>query len=224
VFHIFHRVPKGFLSLATFFTSQIRIGWRHHNAGMNTVTFHTPNTSRNQVLMFPLGEMMYVSAREQGVLLINSQRVAIDLLEKRSNIYSDRPRYISAGEFSTKNLMLTLTPYGDLYAINTPFYSFVLILQRWRRFRRVAVEGFSKAAVQHLHPIQGREAIILALALMKSPSTLEKHLQRHAWSIMLSVNHHFPPVDSEDDPVVANHVERLLHEMQPGTRLVEFSI
>ena len=62
---------------------------------------------------------MYVSALGQGVLIINSQRVAVDLLEKRSNIYSDRPRYISAGEFFTKNLVFTLMPYGDLYAIDT---------------------------------------------------------------------------------------------------------
>ncbi|KAH9057389.1 cytochrome P450 [Lactarius vividus] len=155
------------------------------------------------------GEMMYVNALGQGVLVINSQRVAIDLLEKRSNIYSDRLRYISAGNFLTKNLALSMAPYGDL----------------WRRHRRVAVEGFSKSAVQHFHPIQGREAIMLALALMKNPSTLEMHLQRHAWSIMLSVNYHFPPVDSEDDPVVvgvAKHVERVMHEVRPGTRLVEF--
>ena len=106
-----------------------------------------------------------------------------------------------------------------------PVSIFVLIFHRWRRFRRVAVEGFSKSAVEDFHPIQGREAIMLALALMKSPSALEKHLQRHAWSIMLSINYHFPPVDSEDDPIVvgvAKHVDRLLREMQPGARLVEF--
>jgi hypothetical protein len=73
------------------------------------------------LLMFLLGEMMYVSAVGQGVLVINSQRVAIDLLEKRSNIYSDRLHYISAGDFSSKNLMLSLMPYGDLYAIDSPF-------------------------------------------------------------------------------------------------------
>jgi hypothetical protein len=42
---------------------------------------------------------------------------------------------------------------------------------------------------------------------------------------MFSANYHFPPVDSEDDPVVVgatNHVDRMLHEMQPGARLVEF--
>jgi len=85
---------------------------------MNTVTFHTLNASRN-LLMSLSGEMMYISALGQGVLVINSQRVAIDLLEKRSNIYSDRLRYISAGDFLTKNLMLPVTPYGDLYAINS---------------------------------------------------------------------------------------------------------
>ena len=62
--------------------------------------------------------MMYVSALGQGVLVINSQRVAVDLLEKRSNIYSDRQRYISGGDFATRNLALSLTPYGDLYALN----------------------------------------------------------------------------------------------------------
>ena len=59
---------------------------------------------------------MYVSALGQGVLVLNSQRVAVDLLEKRSNIYSDRPNFISAGEISTRHLNFPMTPYGDLYA------------------------------------------------------------------------------------------------------------
>ncbi|KAH8981861.1 cytochrome P450 [Lactarius akahatsu] len=178
---------------------------------MNTVTFRTFNDSRNLLIVFLSGEMMYVSALGQGILIINSARVAIDLLEKRSSIYSNRPHYISASDFSTKNLLLSLASYGDLC----------------RRFRRVAVEGFSKSAIQRFHPIQGREALMLALALMKnSSSTLGKHLQRHAGSVMLSVNYHFPPTDSEDDPVVvriAKQAERLLHEIQPGARLVEFA-
>ncbi|KAF8258894.1 cytochrome P450, partial [Lactarius quietus] len=167
-----------------------------------------PIPPRN-MLMFLSGEMMYVSALGQGVLVINSQRVAVDLLEKRSNIYSDRCHLISAGDFATRNLPLSMTPYGDL----------------WRRFRRVAVEGFSKSIVHRFYPIQGREALMLALALIKSPSEPEKPLQRHTSSVMLSVNYHFPPVESENDPAVVattKHVERMIHEMQPGTRLVEF--
>ena len=66
---------------------------------------------------------------------------------------------------------------------------------------------------------------MLALALIKNPPDTEKHLQRHGSSIMLSVNYHLPPVDSEDDPIIVGvmkHVERIMHETRPGTRLVEF--
>ncbi|KAF8258902.1 cytochrome P450 [Lactarius quietus] len=155
------------------------------------------------------GEMMYVSALGRGVLVINSQRVAVDLLEKRSSIYSDRANFISAGEFLTRNLDLTMTPYGDL----------------WRRFRRVTVEGFSKSVVHGFYPIQAREALMLALAVIKCPPDVEKHFQRHTSSIMLSINYYLPPVRSGDDPVVVGvvkHVERIMHEVQPGARLVEF--
>src|SRR6266404_1640051 len=70
-------------------------------------------------LMHALGEMMYISALGQGILVLNSQRVAVDLLEKRSNIYSDRPHYISGGDFLTQNLSFALAPYGDQYAGST---------------------------------------------------------------------------------------------------------
>ncbi|KAH9047995.1 cytochrome P450 [Lactarius deliciosus] len=114
---------------------------------------------------------------------------------------------IAAG-FLTQNLTFLLTGYGDL----------------WRRFRRPTVDGFSKTAVQHFHPIQSREAIMLALALMKNPPSL-KQFQRHAWSSLLSINYDHPPVESEDDPVVASiagHILRIMHEVHPGMRLVEF--
>ncbi|KAI9458202.1 cytochrome P450 [Lactarius psammicola] len=138
------------------------------------------------------GEMMYVSSLGKGFLIMNSHRVAVDLLEKRSNIYSGRPRYISAGDYLTGNLTLVLSPYCD----------------RMRRFRRAAAEGFSKSAVQRFHPIK-----------------IEKYFQRHGASIMLSVNYHFLPVESDDDPRVvgiASRLRRMMHEMQPGTRLVEY--
>ncbi|KAI9450879.1 cytochrome P450 [Lactarius psammicola] len=154
------------------------------------------------------GETMYLSILGQDVLVINSQRVAVDLLEKRSNIYSDRPHFISAGQFLTQNLTFIFTGYGDL----------------WRRFRRPTVEAFSKTAVQHFHPIQNREAIMLALALLKNPPSL-KQFQRHSWSSLLSINYDYPPVESEDDPVVAgvaDHMMRIMHEVHPGMRLVEF--
>lgn len=74
----------------------------------------TPHSNCINLLIFLSGEMMYVGALGRGVLVINSQRIAVDLLEKRSNIYSDRPNFISAGDFSTRHLDLPMAPYGDL--------------------------------------------------------------------------------------------------------------
>ncbi len=42
---------------------------------------------------------------------------------------------------------------------------------------------------------------------------------------MLSIIYHLPPTESEEDPVVVginDHVERILTEVQPGSRLVEY--
>ena len=65
---------------------------------------------------------------------------------------------------------------------------------------------------------------MLTLSLMKH-AIHEKYFHRHAASIMFTVNYHFPPVESEEDPRVlgiADHLQRLRKEMQPGARLVEY--
>ena len=58
---------------------------------------------------------MYISALGKGILVVNSQRIAVDLLEKRSNTYSDRPRYISMGD--SLDLAFAFMGYGDLCAL-----------------------------------------------------------------------------------------------------------
>ena len=86
------------------------------------------------------------------------------------------------------------------------------------------MDGFSKTAVQQFHPIQNREAVMLALALMKGPPSPKK-FQRHMWSSLLTIIYNHPPAESEDDPAVAgvtNHILRIMHEVHPGMRLVEF--
>ncbi|KAH9163975.1 cytochrome P450, partial [Lactarius sanguifluus] len=106
------------------------------------------------------GDLMYLTVFGQGILVVNSQCVAVDLLEKRSNIYSDRPQSISLNEFLTESLLFVFTGYGDL----------------WRWLRHPAVEGFSKSIVPDFYPIQSREVIMLALSLIKCPP-MKRHFQ-----------------------------------------------
>lgn len=44
------------------------------------------------------GDVMYVRALDQNIIVLNSKEAAIELLERRSAIYSHRPRLIMANE------------------------------------------------------------------------------------------------------------------------------
>ena len=61
-----------------------------------------------------LGEIIYLNAAGQPIVILNSQRVAVDLLDRRSGIYSDRPRNIVACDIMTKGLLFGFARYGDV--------------------------------------------------------------------------------------------------------------
>jgi len=46
------------------------------------------------------GPLVYVTVGGQGILVLNTHKVAGDLLDRRGNIYSDRPRMISKFGYS----------------------------------------------------------------------------------------------------------------------------
>ena len=41
------------------------------------------------------GDLVYVDAIGQPILIVNSAKVALDLMDKRSTVYSDRPHLAS---------------------------------------------------------------------------------------------------------------------------------
>jgi len=46
-------------------------------------------------LHWPTGPLVYLSVAGQKMLVLNSHKVAADLLDRRGTIYSDRPNFIS---------------------------------------------------------------------------------------------------------------------------------
>ena len=57
---------------------------------------------------------MYLNALGQPMIVINNLKAASELLDRRANIYSDRPRLIVAHEIICGGLFTALMPYGDL--------------------------------------------------------------------------------------------------------------
>jgi hypothetical protein len=60
------------------------------------------------------GELIYLNAGGQPIVVLNSQRVATDLLDRRSRIYSDRPRLIVASDIMCAGLAFALSRYGEM--------------------------------------------------------------------------------------------------------------
>jgi len=90
--------------------------------------------------------------------------------------------------------------------------------------RKATHEGFNKSVTKRYHPVQYREAILLASALFSQPSRWDAHFRRSAASSVMSMVYGTPPVTSEDDPSVKNvndHVARLTRANLPGAHLVE---
>jgi hypothetical protein len=58
--------------------------------------------------------MVFLSALGRPILVFNSLKPASDLLDRRANIYSDRPRLVVANEILCGGLFTALISYGDL--------------------------------------------------------------------------------------------------------------
>lgn len=54
-----------------------------------------------------VGPISSITVLGQTIVVINDARIAFDLLDKRSNIYSSRPRMIFAGEMYSTTGSLT---------------------------------------------------------------------------------------------------------------------
>ena len=60
------------------------------------------------------GDIIYFHAAGQPIVVLNSHKVAGDLLDRRSMTYSDRPRNIVACDIMTGGLLFALARYGDV--------------------------------------------------------------------------------------------------------------
>ncbi|KAF8487323.1 cytochrome P450 [Russula ochroleuca] len=154
------------------------------------------------------GDLIYLNAAGQPVVIINSQKVAVALLDRRAEIYSDRPRNIAACDIMTGGLHLVLAGYGET----------------WRRLRKAANEGLSKSSVKGFHETQMTEAVLQASDLLVSPSRWDQHFRRAATSMTLSVVYGHPTLESEDHIIEAidDFADRLLKAVTPGAYMVQF--
>ncbi|KAI9439111.1 cytochrome P450 [Lactarius indigo] len=159
------------------------------------------------------GDVFYLNAAGQPIVVLNTQKAAADLLDRRAANYSDRPRSIVAGEILCGGLAIGFQNYGPL----------------WRRMRKAIHEGLSKSAAESFKAAQLNEAILFTSGLLASarPATCQwdNHIRRTTASMIMSVAFDAPPIVSELDPgvkAINDFSARMTRAALPGAHLVEF--
>ncbi|KAH7930184.1 cytochrome P450 [Leucogyrophana mollusca] len=137
------------------------------------------------------GDLVYSNVLGQDFIVINSEKVARELLEQRSAIYSDRP-YISTNKLFGMDFNTGLLGYGD----------------KWRLHRKMFNMALRSEVTDTYHPLQLQKARQLVENLLNSPSEYETHVKTLSASIIMAITYGYK-VAQRDDPLVAR-LERFI--------------
>ncbi|KAJ8483391.1 hypothetical protein ONZ45_g14616 [Pleurotus djamor] len=155
------------------------------------------------------GPIVSLSVLGKPIIVLNSHKAASDLLDRRSSIYSNRPKNIVVGELLTKGYLMAITRYGDL----------------WKRMRRAAHEAVGPHIYEEYFPQLELEASVLVSTFFDSPDDFFNHIRRATTSLMISLIYGLPPILNSSDPMIVwieDVAQRLAIAARPGAHYVEF--
>src|SRR5260221_12754612 len=111
-----------------------------------------------------LGDICSVTGLCSPLIILNSAKMSIDILDKKSAIYSDRPVLQMAGELVGWKNTLVLLPYGD----------------RFRRYRRLfhSLIG-TQSMIKRFYPSEESEARKFLRRILAKPDDLAAHVRKY---------------------------------------------
>ncbi|OAX43704.1 cytochrome P450 [Rhizopogon vinicolor AM-OR11-026] len=130
------------------------------------------------------GDLVYSRVLGQHFIIISSMKVARDLLDKRSAIYSNRPVLRAYEEFGISSTTATLS-YGETL----------------RRHRKLYHDVLNAEASAGYHDLFLRKAHQLVANLLSAPEGVEDHLEMYAGSVVIAASYGYE-ASSEGDPLI----------------------
>lgn len=117
------------------------------------------------------GPIFTVWIGRKPTVVISDPVIAQELLEKRSNKYSSRPRMVAMGEILWDNASILVQPYG----------------KEWSIRRKLLHQALTPKSLRLYKPVQTAEASRLCHQLLETPANWEKLLERFTSSIVFCV-------------------------------------
>ncbi|KAF9472451.1 cytochrome P450 [Pholiota conissans] len=139
-------------------------------------------------------------------IILNTQEDCANLLEKRSNIYSDRP----------SSAMLDLMGWTTFNA------GFMHYNSRWRSHRRIFQQYFRPNASLNYRPIQTRKVNDLLYSLLTTPEDFMEHCRTLPAAVIMAItyDHDVSPKDDHFVNLADAANQRLSASVFPGASLL----
>ncbi|OAX31421.1 hypothetical protein K503DRAFT_777594 [Rhizopogon vinicolor AM-OR11-026] len=131
------------------------------------------------------GDISHIEVLGEHIIVLNSTKTAMEMLDKKSSMYSDCPVFPMAELVGLKDV-LTMLHYGDSLRSNRKnFHRFI----------------GSRAAMKVFHPIEEIETHRFLKRILAEPGGLIEHVRRTAGAGILRISHGCE-VQEKNDPFV----------------------
>jgi hypothetical protein len=97
------------------------------------------------------------------MVILNSAKTAVEMLEKKSSIYSDRPVMQMAGELIGWKNSLILLPYGERF-------------RKHRKYFRQLIGNIASASL--FYPVEELETHLFLKRVAENPDDLAAHIRK----------------------------------------------
>jgi len=152
-------------------------------------------------------DIIHVHVPSQPAVILGSVTAAIDLFEKRSQLYSDRIRYVVA-EMMNYEYNTVIMPYDG----------------QWRAHRKLFHQHFQQSVVHNYIPIQTRQIRNFLSLVLESPEKTPDHARFAATSIIVEITYGKQVASMGEHYVFTAEmgVKGFSECMLPGVYLAEF--
>ncbi|KAI0371752.1 cytochrome P450 [Pilatotrama ljubarskyi] len=130
-------------------------------------------------------DIIHLNALGMNIVVANSYEVATELLDRRSAIYSDRPRMVMLGELCGFGTGMAFVPYGNF----------------WKESRKMARQEFHSTPVKRFRPVEVKSTYRFLRSLQQNPDDLMDNLRHLAGATIMSIGYDIE-VQPRDDPFV----------------------
>ncbi|KZP19015.1 cytochrome P450 [Athelia psychrophila] len=152
-------------------------------------------------------DIVHLRILGQSILVLDSLEAIDELLEKRSNIYSSRPRFPMLLELMDWTANWALVPYGN----------------HWRAHRRIFLSEFSEHGASWHHQQQTQGAHGLLSRLLERPEKWQDDVRHQIGAAILDIAYGIKALP-ENDPLiemVEDTISMTLQALVPGRFLVD---